>query len=58
MDIMQQYAYLVIHRITYNSYVSLFNCEKVGQASDTMANPCADPENFVRGGATLSCFFS
>ena len=36
MDIMRQSACLVVNPITVDSYVFLFNCTMVGQASDLM----------------------
>ena len=36
MDIMRQYACLVVNPITVQSYGFLFNCTTVGQASDSM----------------------
>ena len=36
MDIMRQAARLVLNPITVNSYVFIFNCTTVGQASDSM----------------------
>ena len=36
LDIMRQYAYLVLNPITVYSYGFLFNCTTVGQASDSL----------------------
>ena len=36
LDIMRQYACLVLNQITVYSYGFLFNCTTVGQASDSM----------------------
>ena len=36
MDIMQQYACMVVHQITIISLGVLFNCMTVGQGSDSM----------------------
>ena len=36
MDIMRQFACLVVKPITVDSFCFLFNCMKVGQASDFM----------------------
>ena len=38
MDIMQQYACLVVYPIMVYSYGFLFNCATVGQASDPMTD--------------------
>ena len=36
MDFMRQSAYLVVNPITVYSYIFLFDCTTVGQASDFM----------------------
>ena len=36
MDVMRQYAYLVINPTMVYSFVFLFNCTTVGQASESM----------------------
>ena len=36
LDVMRQYACLVLNSITVYSYDFLFNCTTVGQASDSM----------------------
>ena len=36
MDVLRQSAYLVVNPVTVDSFVFLFNCTTVGQASDLM----------------------
>ena len=58
------YASIVMGNQYPNSEISrhigLFMLQKVHNmdvSQFTLAWPCADPENFVRGGPTLTCFF-
>ena len=39
INVMRQYACLVINPIMVDSFASLFNCTPVGRASDSMMGP-------------------